>query len=211
MQNQTSGKMIRAYQTLVDRLKEYGIKPKLHILDYECSNEFKEQIETNNMKYQLVPPHDHMRNIAEKSVQTFKDYSVAVLCRTNAKFPLQLWCRILRQAEHQLNLLRKSRVVPNISAFACLYGQHDYNTNPFAPRGTAVEMHVTPANRKTYETHTKTGFYVGNSWEHYRYHKIWIADTRSVRVGETVFSKHKYLTRPAVTMSDAILRAGDDL
>ena len=136
---------------------------------------------------------------------------MAVLCGMDAKFPMQLWCRILRQAEHQLNLLLKSRVVPNISAFACLYGQHVYNANPFAPLGTAVEMHVTPANRKTYEAHTKTGFYVGNSWEHYRCHEIWIADTRSVRVGETVFFKHKYLTQPAVTMSDAILRAGDDL
>ena len=105
MQNRTSGEMIRAYQTLVDRLKECGIKPKLHILDNECSDEFKKQIETNNMKYQLVPPHDHRRNIAEKAVQTFKDHFVAVLCGTDAKFPMQLWCRILRQAEHQLNLL----------------------------------------------------------------------------------------------------------
>ena len=143
------------------------------------------------MKYQLVPPHDHRQNIAEKAVQTFKDHSMAVLCRTDAKFPMQLWCRILRQAEHQLNLLRKSRVVPNISAFACLYGQHDYNANSSTPLGTAVEMYVTPANRKTYEAHTKTCFYVGNSWEHYRCHEIWIVDTRSVRVGETVFFKHR--------------------
>ena len=75
----------------------------------------------------------------------------------------------------------------------------------------AVEMHVTPANRKTKEAYTKTSFYVGNSWEHYRCHKIWIADTRSAHVGETVLFNHKYVTQPAVTMSDAILRAGDDL
>ena len=36
MQNRTSGEMIRAYQTLVDRLKECRIEPKLHILDNEC-------------------------------------------------------------------------------------------------------------------------------------------------------------------------------
>ena len=67
MQNRTSGEMVRAYQTLVDRLKESGIEPKMHVLDNECSNEFKRQIKTNHMKYQLVPPHDHRQNIAEKS------------------------------------------------------------------------------------------------------------------------------------------------
>ena len=56
MQNQTSGEMIRAYQTLVDRLKECGIEPKMHIWDNECSAEFKKQIKNNKMEYQLVPP-----------------------------------------------------------------------------------------------------------------------------------------------------------
>ena len=41
--------------------------------------------------------------------------------------------------------------------------------------------------------------------------EIWIVDTKSVRVGETVFFKHKYLTQSVVTMSDTILRAGNDL
>ena len=84
IQNRTPGEMIRAYQTLVDRLKECEIKPKLHILDNKCSIEFKKQMKTNNMKYQLVPPHNHMRNISQKVVQTFKDHFVAVLCGTDA-------------------------------------------------------------------------------------------------------------------------------
>ena len=60
--------MCRAYQTLVDRLKECGIKPAMHILDNECSAEFKALISENEMKYQLVPPHDHRRNVTEKAV-----------------------------------------------------------------------------------------------------------------------------------------------
>ena len=103
-----------------------------------------------------------------------------------------------------------------ISLIACesqgvLYGQHNYNVNLFAPLDTAVEMHVTPANRQTYEAHTKTGSYIGNSWEHCRYHIIWMVDTSSVHVGKTVFFKQKYLKQPTITMSDDILRAGDDL
>ena len=91
MRSRVSGEMCRAYQTLVDRLKECGIKPTMHILDNECSAEFKTLISENEMKYQLVPPYDHRRNVAEKAIQTFEDHFVAVLCGTDDNFPLQLW------------------------------------------------------------------------------------------------------------------------
>ena len=74
-----------------------------------------------------------------------------------------------------------------------------------------VKMHVTPTNQKTYEADTKACFYIESSWEHYQCHEIWIADTKSVRVGETVFFNHKYRKQPVVTISDTILRADDDL
>jgi hypothetical protein len=59
MKNRTSGEMICTYQVLVDQLGSVGIAPKEHILDNECSNDYKEAIKTNNMTYQLVPPHNH--------------------------------------------------------------------------------------------------------------------------------------------------------
>jgi hypothetical protein len=95
MKNITSGKMIRMYQTLVERLRLAGIAPKEHILDNECSADFKAAITTNNMTYQLIPPHDHRRNKAEKAVQTFKDHFVAILCGANKSFPLNLWDLLL--------------------------------------------------------------------------------------------------------------------
>ena len=59
MKNRTSGEMIRAYQVLIDRLRRVGVTPTQHILDNECSADFKATIKKNNMTYQLVPPHDH--------------------------------------------------------------------------------------------------------------------------------------------------------
>ena len=59
MRNRTSGEMVKAYQTLVDRLKASGIQPKMHILDNVCSNELKLVIGKNGTEHQLVPPHDH--------------------------------------------------------------------------------------------------------------------------------------------------------
>ena len=107
LRDRTSGELVKAHQTLVDRLKERCFEPKLHILDNECLVEFKEAIAKNGMEYQLVPPNDNCQNIAKKALQTFKHHFVAVLCGTDVTFPMQLWCRILRQAEHQLNMLRK--------------------------------------------------------------------------------------------------------
>ena len=89
--------------------------------------------------------------------------------------------------------------------------QHNYNANPFAPLGAAVKMHVMPALRPTWGEHTKSGFYIGTSWEHYRCHKIWLPETKGVRVSQTVFFKHRYLTQPTTTDTDAILLASDNL
>ena len=211
LKNRTSGELTKAYKTIMDRLHKCGIKPTLHILDNECSGEFKDAISSYGAKHQLVPPHDHRRNIAEKAIQVFKDHFVSVLCGTAEDFPMNLWCRLIRQAEHQLNMLRTSNVTPTMSSFAQLHGQHNYDANPFAPLGAAVEMHVMPAARPTWGEHTKSGFYIGTSWEHYRCHSVYLPETKGVRVAQTVFFKHRYLTQPTITDTDAILLASDNL
>jgi hypothetical protein len=105
MINHTTGEMIQAYQVLVDCLRSARVTPKMHILDNECSAKFKERIQLNNMQYQLVPPNDHRRNIAEKAIQVFKAHFISILCSVDKAFPLHLWDRLLRQAEHTFNML----------------------------------------------------------------------------------------------------------
>ncbi len=105
MKNRSAGEMIRAYLILVNHLCSAGVTPKMHILDNKCLEEFKAQICKNNMTFQLVPPHDHQRNIAEKAIQTFKGHFMSILCRTDKNFPLHLWCHLLPQAKHTLNML----------------------------------------------------------------------------------------------------------
>ena len=211
MKNRTSGEMIRAYQALIDRLHAANIVPKHHILDNECSVEFKATIKGCNMTYQLVPPHDHRRNRAEKAIQIFKDHFVAILCKADKEFPLMLWNLLLPQAVATLNMLRPSRMTPIVSAYTYAWGQHDYNANPFAPLGCKVEAHLVPSICETCAPHTAIRFYVGNSSEHYCSHKVFINDTRHTRVCSTVFFKHKYLTMPTITPTDALIRAADNL
>jgi hypothetical protein len=140
MKNRTSKEMIRAYQVLVEGLNVCGVQPKHHMLDNECPQDFKDAIKENNMTYQLGTVHNHRRNIAEKAIQTFKHHFIAILCGTDETFPMHLWCRLLEQAEHTLNMMRPSRITPKVSAYAYLYGMHNYNANSFAPLGCKVEM-----------------------------------------------------------------------
>ncbi len=211
MKDRTSGEMIRAYQSLLDRLGARGIRPKHHVLDNECSEDFKQTIKKNHMTYQLVPPHDHRRNIAEKGIQTFKNHFVAIICGADKDFPLHLWCQLLPQAEHTLNLLRPARICPTVSAYAYLWGPHDYNAHPFAPLGCKIEAYLYPGTRETWAPHTASGYYIGNSHEHYRCHQVYIPATRSNRVCDTVFFKHKYLTMPTITPDVALILAADKL
>jgi hypothetical protein len=144
MKNCSSGEMIWVYQKLINRLHATGIAPKHHILDKECSDEFKETIKCNEMAYQLVPPHDYRRNHAKRAIQTFKDHFVAILCRADKEFPLNLWDLLLPQAENTLDMLHLSWMTPTVLAYTYLWGQHDYNSNPFAPLGCKVEIHLVP-------------------------------------------------------------------
>ena len=102
-------------------------------------------------------------------------------------------------------------MAPNLSVYAYMHGQHNFNAHPLAPLGMEVEMHLKPDARDTWQEHSASGFNVGTFFEHYRCFKIWIKETKSVRIGNTVFFKHKYLTMPTITPGDAVLKAAEDL
>ena len=80
MKNRKSGETVQAYQKLGGRLKVYGVVPKHHVLDNECSKEFKEAIRSISMTFQLADAHDHRRNVAEKAIQVFKAHFSSQSC-----------------------------------------------------------------------------------------------------------------------------------
>jgi hypothetical protein len=62
-----------------------------------------------NISHQLVPPHLHRQNAAERAIQTFNNHFVEGLCSLDKKFPMHLWCEILPQSTLTLNLVYISR------------------------------------------------------------------------------------------------------
>ena len=126
---------------------------KKHVLDNEISKEYRERIAKNNMTHELAAPGNHRTLIAERAIQTWKAHMVSNLNGVDEKFPISCWCQIVNQTELTLNLLWQSNIVPAISAYAHVHGQHDYMRNPFAPIGCRVEVHIKPDNRATWEMH----------------------------------------------------------
>ena len=128
----------KTYHIIHSLLTNRGLKPNLYILDNEFTNFLKNLIREVNEKFQLVPPHIHSRNSAERAIQSFKEHFIAGLYSTHKKFPLHLWFQLIPHASLTLNLLRKSCMNPKLSGYAQLDGEFNYNATPLAPLGTQV-------------------------------------------------------------------------
>jgi hypothetical protein len=72
-------------------LTKKGFKPKLDVMDNQTTKYIKQFLDKNKCKLQLIEPHNHCVNAAERSIQTFKDAFIAALATTDSNFPIQLW------------------------------------------------------------------------------------------------------------------------
>jgi hypothetical protein len=167
MKSRSTSEWVKAYDTIHQELTVKGFKPKLQTLDNEASAALKNLFTVNDIAYQLVPPHCHRRNAAERAIRTFKEHFVAGLYSVDPAFPLHLWDRLLPQAEITLNLLRTSRLHQQLSAAAHFHGLVDYNKTDFAPSGCNIIAHEKPGKRRTWDPHGQHGYLLGPAMHHY--------------------------------------------
>jgi hypothetical protein len=178
IRNRSAESILEAYKLSFNKLKQAGLTPRLARLDNECSNILKQFLTEEEVTYQLVPPHIHRRNAAERAIRTFKNHFIAGLATCDTNFPMHLWDRLIPQALLTLNMLRGSRLNSKLSAHAQVMGQYHYTNHPLAPPGTQVMVHEKPSNRKSWAPHATEGWYVGPAMEHYRCYMVWMKDTR---------------------------------
>jgi hypothetical protein len=134
----------RSASEWVKELTVKGFKPKLQTLNSEAFTALKHFFTINYIAYQLVPPHCHSRNVAERDIRTFKEHFAAGVSSVAPAFPLHLCNRLLPKAEITLNLLLTSRLHPQLSAAAHFHGLVDYNKTDFAPPGCKIISHEKP-------------------------------------------------------------------
>jgi hypothetical protein len=98
MKSRTASEWLKAYENIHQELTSRGFKPKLQTLDNEASATLKIFLTENEVEYQLVPPHCHRHNAAERAIRNFKKHFVAGLASVDPDFPLHLWDHLLPQA-----------------------------------------------------------------------------------------------------------------
>jgi hypothetical protein len=207
MKSSSASEWVKSYGHIHQELTSRGFKPKLQTLDNEASAVLKRIFTTNDLEYQIVPPHCHChrRKAAERAIRTFKEHFVAGLASVNPYFPLHLWDRLLPQAEMTLNLLRKSRQYPQLSAAAHYHGMVDYSKTDFSPTGCKIKAHEMPSKRRTRAPHGQHGYYLGTAMHPYRCQNVNISSTTSERIVDTleflltIVQGHSYHSWPPMT------------
>jgi hypothetical protein len=122
----------------------------------------------NNVGYQLVPPHFHRHNAAERPFVLSRGEIVSGLASVDPDSPLHLWDLLLPQAEMTLNLLRKSRQHPQLYITSHYHGTVDYNKTAFVPLGCKIIVHEKTSQRRTWAPHGQHGYSLGPAMHHYR-------------------------------------------
>jgi hypothetical protein len=186
MKSRSASEWVNAYDHIHQELTAKDFKPKLQTLDNEASSALKHFFTSNDVEYQLVPPHCHRRNAAERAIRTLKEHLVEGLSSEDPTFPLHLWDRLLPQAEITLHLMRTSRLHTQLSTAAHFHGLVIYNKTYFAPSGCKIIAQEKPGKRRIWAPHGQHGYSLGPAMHHYRCQNVYISATASEHIVDTL-------------------------
>jgi hypothetical protein len=126
-------------------------------------------------------------------------------------FPLHLWEILLPQAEITLNLLRTSRLHPQLSAAAHFHGLVDYNKTYFSPPGCKIIAHKKPEKRRTWAPHVQHGYCLGREMHNYRCQNVYISATASERIIDILEFFPENFPMPQLSSTYRLIMADNDM
>jgi hypothetical protein len=74
MKSKSGAEWVKAFGVVFDEMTAKGFKPKLQTMDNEASVALKKYFTEKENDCQLVPPHCHRNNAAERAIITFKEH-----------------------------------------------------------------------------------------------------------------------------------------
>ena len=90
LKNRNNNKLTKAFSSIYFFLVRHGLTLTVSFLDNEYPPGLAVFMCTENITYQLVAPHNHRSNPAEKAIGTWKDHFIADLSSVSPNFPLHL-------------------------------------------------------------------------------------------------------------------------
>ena len=198
--------ILLSYSAIMQRITDCNMMVDLQILDNEEITDYKGIIKSEwGVGSQLLPPHIHHRNSAERAIRTFKAHFLSTLAGIAPTFSKNLWDLIPSQTELTLNLLRQSKLDPNILAWEYLKGSFDYKATPLGPIGCPVMIHRKISNCKSWDFIGKYGWSIGVALDHYLCKQAIPQDTKAEKKFNTVEFRHQTITTAVVTPGYCIL------
>jgi hypothetical protein len=85
-----SKSILAAYTKNFEYLVSKGYTPKINIMDNQATKVMKAYIKPQDVSLQLMEPHNHCIDAAERTIQTFKNKFIGALGTTDSDFPIQL-------------------------------------------------------------------------------------------------------------------------
>ena len=73
-------------------------------MDNVASKTVQTHLEDEDIKIQLVEPHNHRVNVAERAIQTFKNHCIAGFSTIDENCPTAIWDKFIPQAQDSLNM-----------------------------------------------------------------------------------------------------------
>ena len=211
VKNRTATVLTEAWQELHAIFSKAGTPPTLWVLDNEISGGLKRAFTRAETTYQLVPPHSHRRNQAERAIQTFKNHFKSGLASMDPTFPLSEWDRIIPQANLTLNLLRNAKCNPKLSAYSFIHGPFDFYATSLAPPGTKVISHIDTTQKGTWDLNGEVGWYVGPVLNHYRCVECYFPRTKTTRICDNIFFLPHSIPFPKITATGFLKQAMEDI
>ena len=82
----------------------------------------------------------YWRNDAKRALRTYKNHFIAALCTVDPKSPFYLRDRLLNQFTITLEMLRRSRLNPGLSAYKEVDGIQIFEQTQLAPLGCKLKI-----------------------------------------------------------------------
>jgi hypothetical protein len=168
IKSRSKEELLRAYQETYEWLLMWGFKPLLHKMDNETLHEVEKFIQAQQTRIQYTLPDMHRTNLAERAIRTWKNHFLTGIAGLPKSFPIVNWCRLTKQCDATLNMLRPCHQNPLLLAHEALEGTFSFDATPMAPLGTEVLVHMKPNQRSTWGYHASKAWYLSHSPNHYR-------------------------------------------
>ncbi len=142
--------------------------------------------------------------LIRRNTCTWKNHFLAGIAGLPKSFPIANWCRLTKQCDATLNMLRPCRQNPLLSAHKALEGTFSFDATPMAPLGTEVLVHMKPNRRSTWGYHTSKAWYLSHSPNRYRCIWVLMANTGGKRITNTFRFCHNAISVPSIMATDRI-------